>query len=173
MLREAFLDAMSLTAATVTVVTTDGPAGRAGVTVSAMTPVAADGDSPTILVCINAASRSVQSILENGRFCLNILREDQQAVADAFAGRLPEFSEDKFACAHWLDTPTGSPRLKGALAALDCHVGSAHRQDTHHVIFGSVGTITRGAHGDPLVHCNRAYRTLGGHGAGIARRKAS
>ncbi len=40
MIREKFLDGMSRAAATVSVVTTDGPAGRAG-TVSAMTSVSA------------------------------------------------------------------------------------------------------------------------------------
>ena len=41
--RQAFIDGMSLAAASVSIVTTDGPAGRQGVTVSAMTP-APDGD---------------------------------------------------------------------------------------------------------------------------------
>ena len=59
LMRQSFLHAMSLTAATVTVVTTGGPAGRAGVTVSAMTPVSADGDAPMLLVCINDASSAV------------------------------------------------------------------------------------------------------------------
>jgi flavin reductase len=42
-LRAAFLEGMSRSAASVSVVTTDGPAGRGGVTVSAMTSISADG----------------------------------------------------------------------------------------------------------------------------------
>ena len=41
-LRQRFLSGMSHAACTVNVVTTDGPAGRAGVTVSAMSSVSAD-----------------------------------------------------------------------------------------------------------------------------------
>ena len=41
-LRQDFLQGMSFVAATVNVVTTDGPAGRSGVTVSAMSSVSAD-----------------------------------------------------------------------------------------------------------------------------------
>ena len=41
-LRQRFLDGMSQAAATVNVVTTDGPAGRYGVTVSAMSSVSAE-----------------------------------------------------------------------------------------------------------------------------------
>ena len=41
-LRQDFLDGMSFVAATVNVVATDGPAGRVGTTVSAMSSVSAD-----------------------------------------------------------------------------------------------------------------------------------
>ncbi len=49
-LRQDFLDGMSCVAATVNVVATDGPAGRAGVTVSAMSSVSADTEKPVLLV---------------------------------------------------------------------------------------------------------------------------
>ena len=55
-LRERFLSAMGKVAS-VNVVTTDGPAGRSGVTVSEMSSVSADGENPTILVSICRASR--------------------------------------------------------------------------------------------------------------------
>ena len=50
-LRQRFLTGMSNAACTVSVVTTDGPAGRFGVTVSAMASVSADTPKPTLLVC--------------------------------------------------------------------------------------------------------------------------
>ena len=53
LLRQRFLNGMGLAACTVNVVTTDGPAGRHGVTVSAMSSVSADMDQPTLLVCIH------------------------------------------------------------------------------------------------------------------------
>ena len=55
-LREKFIGGMSHAAATVNVVTTDGLAGRGGVTVSAMSSVSADTPRPTLLVCINHQS---------------------------------------------------------------------------------------------------------------------
>jgi hypothetical protein len=75
--RDRFLDAMSRVAATVNVVTTDGPGGRAGVTVSAMTPVSADGAAPTLLICLHEDSRTTPAIAANRCFCINVLREDQ------------------------------------------------------------------------------------------------
>ena len=56
-LRSAFVDAMSRVASTVHIVTTDGPGGRVGATVSAMTSVSADTPMPTLLVCLNRAVR--------------------------------------------------------------------------------------------------------------------
>ncbi|MFZ2102573.1 MAG: flavin reductase family protein [Oricola sp.] len=159
-LRQSFLDTMSLTAATVTVVTSGGQAGRAGITVSAMTPVSADADAPMILVCINDASRAVQTILRNGVFAVNILRDDQRMISDAFSGRLAKFGNDKFAYGDWAVSDLGSPRLSTALAALDCTISGHQRQGTHHVIFGHVQNILRSDDGKPLVYCNRSYRVL-------------
>src|SRR4051794_17433238 len=54
-----FRDGMSRVAASVHVVTTAGPAGRAGFTATAVAPVT---DSPaSLLVCIDAAGRSAQA----------------------------------------------------------------------------------------------------------------
>lgn len=159
-LRQPFLDAMSLTAATVTVVTTDGPAGRAGMTVSAMTPVSADGDAPTLLICINGNSRAVRPLLMNRVFCVNVLRDDQAMVADAFAGRLAQFGGNKFACGQWRETASGAPRLDGALVSMECDLAGHQRHATHHVIFGAVRGVAPGAPGKPLVHFNRGYMGL-------------
>jgi flavin reductase len=71
-LRDRFLQGMSCAAATVNVVTTDGPAGRSGVTVSAMSSVSADGNAPTLLVCVHEKSPTARTIIENGCFCVNV-----------------------------------------------------------------------------------------------------
>src|ERR671934_1301828 len=96
-IRMQFLDGMSRAAFCVNVVTTDGPAGRAGVTISAMSSVSADGTSPTVLVCIHHQSRTAAAILENRTFCINVLRDDQSDIADCFGGRINGADGDKFA----------------------------------------------------------------------------
>ena len=79
-LRTAFLEGMSRAASAVSVVTTDGPAGRAGVTVSAMTSVSADGEAPTMLTCLNATSSVLALVLKNGCFCINLLQSEQTVI---------------------------------------------------------------------------------------------
>ena len=155
--RQRFLDAMSRAAATVNVVTTDGPGGRAGVTVSAMSPVSVDGESPVILVCLHYQGKASRPTLVNGVFTVNLLREDQSFISDAFAGRGDPPGDDPFSCAEWQPMSTGSERLVDPLVAFDCEVLSSSRVGTHYVITGSVKEIFIAEQGRPLVFANRAY----------------
>lgn len=156
-LRRRFLDAMSATACTVNVVTTDGAAGRAGVTVSAMSSVSADSPAPTLLVCVHHLSPAAGAILANGVFCVNVLRADQAEVADRFAGRASAPGGDKFAGSAWTAMASGAPRVIDPLAAFDCRLIGCQRVGTHHVLVGAAEEVFVAAGGAPLVYANRAY----------------
>src|SRR5277367_5810258 len=118
-LRQQFLVGMSHAACTVNVVTTDGVAGRHGVTVSAMVSVSADTPQPTLLVCIHHLSPAVAALLENEVFCVNVLRDDQAHISDNFAGRGGVQGAAKFECASWTTQVTGAPRVVDCLVAFD------------------------------------------------------
>lgn len=156
-LRQRFLEGMSHTACTVNVVTTDGPAGRAGVTVSAMSSVSADTPKPSLLVCVHHMSAAASAIVENGVFCVNVLRDDQSYISDTFAGRRETPDGDKFSCADWAEQATGAPRVVDPLVAFDCRIASAERVGTHHVFVGEVQEIFTADRGSPLIFANRAY----------------
>ena len=156
-LRGAFLDGMSHVAATVNIVTTDGAHGRAGVTVSAMSSVSADTPAPSLLVCIHHLSAAAPAILANGVFCVNVLREDQSDISDAFAGRIGAKDGDKFSCAEWVTGKTGAPRVVDPLVAFDCRLTHSERIGTHHVMFGAVEDIFVAQRGLPLIYADRAY----------------
>ncbi|MGI9481952.1 MAG: LysR substrate-binding domain-containing protein [Hyphomicrobiales bacterium] len=156
-LRQEFLDGMSHTACTVNVVTTDGPDGRAGVTVSAMSSVSADTPRPSLLVCVHHMSSAAEKIVNNGVFCVNVLQDHQSFISDTFAGRRPTEDGDKFSCAEWTVEKTGAPRVVDPLVAFDCKVVSSDRIGTHHVLIGEVETIFRAHRGSPLIFANRAY----------------
>lgn len=156
-LRQNFLNGMSHAASTVNVVTTDGDAGRAGVTVSAMSSVSADTPKPTLLVCVHHQSQAASRILQNGVFCVNVLRDDQSFISDIFAGRFKDDVADKFDCAKWAVMTTGAPRVVDPLVAFDCRVISGERVGTHHVFIGEVEDIFIPGRGSPLIYANRAY----------------
>ncbi len=164
-LREQFLGAMSRAVQTVNVVTSDGPAGRVGMTVSAMTSVSADTALPTLLVCLNQAARATPAVLENGRFVVNVLRDDQAYIADAFAGRLRNRLADRFSVTDWAAMPSGLPRVARPLAAFDCRLASASLIGTHHVITGEVAAIHQAPAGQPLLYTHRHYGSPGHFGA--------
>jgi len=135
--REAFLAAMRQVAATVTVVTTEGTAGRAGATVSAFTSLSAD--PPSVLVCLRADSRIAQTVLENRAFCVNVLPEDAADVARAFAGPSPDDPADRF---RGLGITPGAhgpllPRATSFSCALTEHV----LHGTHAICIGAVRAL--------------------------------
>jgi flavin reductase (DIM6/NTAB) family NADH-FMN oxidoreductase RutF len=178
-MRARFLGGMSLSAATVNIVTTDGPGGRAGVTVSAMSSVSADTAQPTLLVCVHHLAPAAAAILENEVFCVNVLRDDQSYISDTFAGRFNEQIDSKFDCTQWTTQVTGAPRVADPLVAFDCRVVSHSRIGTHYVFFGEVEDIFTGERGSPLIYANRAYGATTridpagsiGEGASAAERK--
>src|SRR5580692_1647169 len=156
-LRQQFLHGMSHAACTVNVVTTDGIAGRHGVTVSAMVSVSADTPQPTLLVCIHHLSPVIDAVLKNGVFCVNVLRDDQAHISDNFAGRSGVQGAAKFDCAAWTTQLTGAPRVVDSLVAFDCRVTASERVGSHFVVFGSVQDIFVAGAGAPLIYANRAY----------------
>ena len=154
MTREDFIEGMSRAAQTVSVVTTDGPTGRAGVTVSAMCSVSAD--PPMVLVCIHHQSRALPAIRQNATFCVNVLTDTMQEVSNTFAATT--LTDDVFDVADWQAAVTGAPVLTGALASFDCRVEEIHRAGSHFIFLGNVEEVVLGA-GVPLLYGSRSYGT--------------
>lgn len=152
-----FRQAMGRTASGVTVVTTDGEAGRAGVTVSSLCSLSME--PPSVLFCLNKGSRTLPALIANGVFCANILAHGQQRVADSFAGLIPEFKDDRFAVAEWERLHTGAPVLRGALCRFDCRIASVFEFGTHHIIAGEVVAL-ESEPAKPLVYSNRSYHKI-------------
>lgn len=157
-LRAGFVEAMRYTAASVAVVTTDGDAGRAGVTVTALCSLSAD--PPSVLVCVHQASPVLPVILANGRLCVNLLTPEQTHVADSFAGRIPRWRGDRFSCAEWDEIPGGSPALRGAQARLHCRLAQQWPFGSHRILVGLVHMVDSTS-GSGLLYADRAYRTIG------------
>lgn len=152
-----FIEAMAAAATPVSIIATDGPAGRFGITISAVVSVSAD--PPIILACINRRSPAVAAIAANGVFSVNMLAAHQHALADCFAGRPDEGAAFDFNRGDWRDAATGSPILETAVASFDCLLNSGQDAGTHRLITGRVGRAWSSAH-RPLVYADRDYQTL-------------
>jgi flavin reductase len=122
-----------------------------------MSSVSADTLRPSLLVCLHTEGRATPLIMQNRVFCVNVLRDDQSAISDLFAGRIEVPGGDRFAGTDWVAGQTGAPRVASALAAFDCRLTDATRMGTHQVIFGAVEGIYMADHGSPLIYSRRAY----------------
>lgn len=158
-MQDTFLNAMSKTANSVCVVTTDGIGGKAGVTVSAMTSVSAGDPTPSLLICVHGLSPACEAIQVNRTFCANVLRDSQAGISDSFAGRTGKKGVEKFDCADWRLGETGSPILVDPLAAFDCKVVHSIKVDSHHVFVGEILEVDVAEAGDPLIYHDRNYAT--------------
>lgn len=159
--RGDFLNAMRAVANSVTVVTTNGKAGRHGGTVSAFCSVSAD--PPTVLVCLHGDSHIAETVAKNGSFCVNVLPTSNQYASDRFAGRHDDTVTDRFEGID-LEEPsesaiTEAPILTGS-TAFCCELKDTVNSGTHRIFIGRVMSVKAGKP-DPLLYFDGAYRQMG------------
>jgi flavin reductase (DIM6/NTAB) family NADH-FMN oxidoreductase RutF len=151
-----FRQAMGHFATGVTVVTSVAADGTpVGTTANAVTSLSLD--PPLVLVCFDLASLTLEAIREHGAFAVNVLAEPQRDLSASFARR-------GFAAA-WDEVRhrpgrTGSPRLHGVLAVLDCTVEARLPGGDHEIIVGRVREVEVTGEGVPLVYWRGHYTSL-------------
>lgn len=156
-LADRFRDCMRRTASGVAILTTDGVQGRAGVTVSTLCSLSME--PPSVIACVHRDNRALETILGNGVFVANVLADDQEHVAKAFAGMIPELRENRFANAEWTTVISDAPALQGALANFDCKIASTFDFGTHRILVGEVIEVVS-KESDPLLFIDRNFRRL-------------
>ena len=157
---ENFIAAMGLAATGVSVVTTEGEAGRFGLTVSAISSVSAD--PPLILACVNRKSPAVAALDANGVSAVNLLAAHNLAYAETFAGRPREGRPFDFSNHNWETGKTGLPIVTDATAVFECALEASHDAGSHRIFIGRVLVAHKGS-AEPLVYCNRAFRRITSH----------
>jgi flavin reductase len=158
--RQEFRDAMARLGAAVNIVTTDGAAGAAGLTVSAVCSVT--DDPPTVLVCLNRSSRGNAQFKANGVLCVNALAAGQNELSNVFAGKGGLDVPARFATARWTTLVTGAPVLEdAAVVSFDCRIAEVVEKGTHSVLFAEIQAIRQGAAGGALIYYARDYHPVG------------
>ncbi|MGI8758439.1 MAG: flavin reductase family protein [Acidimicrobiales bacterium] len=122
-----------------------------GLSVNSFTAVSLD--PPLVAFCAARRSSSWAAIRRVGAFCANILAEDQEAVSRVFAAR----GADRFAGIGWAPAASGSPRLHGVLAWLDCEIEAVHDGGDHEICMGRVGALDVERRDGPLVFYRGGY----------------
>ena len=156
-----FRNGLALLPGAVTVITTDGPAGLAGFTASAVCSVS--DTPPTVLVCMNRSSFAHRFFTDNGRLCINVLRAEQQPLSALFSDREVPMAQRFERCA-WQPLVSGAPALDGALVNLDGQIVTTHEAGTHSIFIVELQRIRvpgEAADSAGLVWFNRGYHALG------------
>lgn len=153
----SFRNAMAMLGGAVSVITTDGPAGRFGFTASAVCSVT--DSPPTLLVCMNRNSHSNAHFKANGTLCVNVLAGTHQALSGAFANKTMSM-EERFAVTHWSVLESGAPVMQEALVNFDCRIAQVHEVGSHSIFYCEVQGIRQGGADDGLVYFNRAYHRV-------------
>ncbi|MFY0402350.1 NADH-dependent FMN reductase RutF [Pantoea dispersa] len=154
--QQAFRDAMSGLGAAVNIITTDGPAGRAGFTATAVCSVS--DTPPTLLVCLNRNASVWPIFRDNGVLCVNTLAAGQESLSTLFGGKTP--MAERFAAAHWHTQHSGAPLLQGALMAFDCTITQVVSVATHDILFCNVMALERHDAQPGLMWFDRCYHAL-------------
>jgi flavin reductase (DIM6/NTAB) family NADH-FMN oxidoreductase RutF/DNA-binding IclR family transcriptional regulator len=133
----------------VTAMTTSGPVGMA---VGSFTSVSLD--PPMVAFLPDRKSSTFPQIREAGRFCVNVLADDQSDLCRQFAIK----GADKYAGVAWTPSEvTGSPRLSEAVAWIDCDMSAVHDAGDHFIVVGDVQALGVSAGRDPLLFFQGGY----------------
>ncbi|MFB2552025.1 flavin reductase family protein [Ensifer soli] len=157
---ESLKSAMRRVAGGVSVITAGRGDERTGATVTSATALSVD--PATMIVNINRSSSSWPAIRDARHFCVNILSDEQQAVADRFAGRGGLKGVERYAGARWITLASGAAALEDALTAIDCVVEETIERHSHAIIIGRVVAVHVGPEGRPLVYSQGRYARLEG-----------
>jgi flavin reductase (DIM6/NTAB) family NADH-FMN oxidoreductase RutF len=152
--RQAFFEIMaSFPSGVAVVTTTDGDGTPYGLTTTALSSVSSD--PPTLLVCLDRASRTLPVVRAQTRFVANFMRAGRSDLCLLFASK----AEDKFARVAWRRTDSGLPLLEqDILAWAEVRTEQELEIGDHVVLIGSVvdgGALEHGL--APLMYYRRSW----------------
>jgi len=140
----------------ITVVTALDDDRPQGITVNALTSVSLE--PPLVVVALDRRRFITPTVRATGRYAVNVLSEDQQALSDCFAGAPVTPDRDAFCGAAWTPGPTGLPLIEGAIATLECTVTESFAAGDHVLFVARVDSLGNAEpHPMPLLYYRRQY----------------
>ena len=121
------------------------------ITVSSVTSVSID--PPSLLVCINKTAGIHDSIVNDSKFCINLLKKSQQDISNLCSSFQEE--ENRFKNDQW-DT-TDIPFLKNAQANIFCKVDEIISYHTHSIVVAKVTESKYSNEIDTLIYVDGSY----------------
>ena len=148
---DVFKHAMASLASGVAVLTgVDPESGPCGMTATSIASYSIH--PPSVIVCVDESTRSYRGMTQGEHFAVNLLNQDQAAVARLFASKV----DDKFAQCENVAGPHGLLLIAASLATLICRRSFVAKHGDHAIV---VGTVIDGSVADlrPLVYWRREF----------------
>ena len=148
-----FRQTMGQLATGICVVTVRTGEGGFGMTASSVTSLSLQ--PPLLLVCVGHEAAILDALLRAGRFGVNVLAADQEALARRFADR----ERQRLSAAELELSPGGVPVLGGTLARIECVPKGHFEAGDHTIVTGALEwSEVRG--GRPLLYFRGGYARL-------------
>ena len=147
-------DVLGHFASGVTVLTADTGDGPIGFTCQSFSSLSLD--PPLIAFAPARTSRTWPRLRAIGRFCINVLAEDQTELSVTFA----RSGTDKFAGVSWQPSAHGSPVLDGVVAWIDCELWAEYDGGDHTLVAARVLDLGADPTRRPLLFHRGAYGLL-------------
>lgn len=150
---EAFLQAWGRYPTGVSVVTSIEPDGSVhGMAANGINSVSLE---PLLaLVSVGHNRNSYPLIKEAGRFAINILSYEQQAIASYYAG--PAEARNADFDVGFTFTESGAAFIDGSIASMDCRTVHEHVEGDHTIFIGAVERIDLNE-GEALAYCQGKF----------------
>ena len=149
-------DVMGSFATGVTVVTAATDAGPVGFTCQSFSSLSLD--PPLVVFAPARSSTTWPRLRELGRFCINVLAEEQTGLSATFARR----SADRFAGVGWHPSRQGQPVLDGVVAWIDCTLWAEYDGGDHTLVAARVLDLGADPVRRPLLFHRGSYGLLDG-----------
>jgi 3-hydroxy-9,10-secoandrosta-1,3,5(10)-triene-9,17-dione monooxygenase reductase component len=133
----------------VTAVQEDGK--RIGMAVGSFTSVSLT--PPLVAFFPDKGSSSWPKIEKTGKFCVNVLADDQEWVCRRFASK----AEDKFEDISHRLSDDGQPIIDDVVAWIDCSLHQVHEAGDHFIVLGEVTAMSTERDVHPLLFLRGGY----------------
>ncbi|MFG1837147.1 flavin reductase family protein [Micromonospora sp. NPDC049175] len=140
----AYRAAMSRLGKCVAITTALGPAGPVGCTTTSLMSLSVA--PPSVLLAFRTGGRTLADLLAAGRFAVNVLSRDQDALVRRFAAGT---ARERFGAVDYR-LHDGVPLLRDVAVAMVCHVRETLTAVDHTLVVGTVCELRTGPD-EPLV----------------------
>lgn len=145
--------AMGIFASGVTIVTGIDDEGPVGFACQSFASVSLD--PPLVLFCADHRGRSWPRIRTGGRFCINVLGEEQTELC----GRFGSSRGKRFDGLDWKVSQWGAPALPGVMLRVHAEVADVHLAGDHDVVIGRVLELEYDGYERPMIFYRGAFGT--------------